>query len=497
MSALEEGKALLAQGRGDDAAATLAPLAESTDASHDALAAYAQALKATGRLEAALTIYERAARDYPSSGVAEHNVASLLGDLNRHDEAVAHARLAFSKGLDAPETWLVLGRALQSLGRDGEAEEAFRAALSRRPGWYDALRDLAQVIWMRTADPDAALKPVEDALRVWPNHPVLTALAAKVENYGGRAEAAYARLTAASAAHAGGAADVEMAASNLAATLGRPEEALRHAENALRLERGNSTAGILACDAFLGLGRADAAARMAQRLVQLNPEDQEAISRLAVACRILGDPLHLELYDYQAFVRAYDLDTPDGWPDLPSYLADLTAALHRAHGFSAHPYDQSLRGGTQTGTDLRGHSDPAIAAFFQAIDGPIRQHMAALGQGGDLHRRRNTGDYAIAGAWSVKLRPEGFHVDHIHPMGWLSSACYLELPAGLGSGATREGWIKFGEPGTPTQPRLEAEHYVQPAPGRLVLFPSYMWHGTVPFSGADTRLTCAFDVVPA
>jgi hypothetical protein len=28
------------------------------------------------------------------------------------------------------------------------------------------------------------------------------------------------------------------------------------------------------------------------------------------------------------------------------------------------------------------------------------------------------------------------------------------------------------------------------------LFPSYLWHGTVPFHGADTRLTIAFDVVP-
>jgi hypothetical protein len=29
----------------------------------------------------------------------------------------------------------------------------------------------------------------------------------------------------------------------------------------------------------------------------------------------------------------------------------------------------------------------------------------------------------------------------------------------------------------------------------LVLFPSYMWHGTAPFSSDGTRLTCAFDLV--
>lgn len=37
---------------------------------------------------------------------------------------------------------------------------------------------------------------------------------------------------------------------------------------------------------------------------------------------------------------------------------------------------------------------------------------------------------------------------------------------------------------------------VQPKPGRLVLFPSYWWHGTRPFHSTEPRTTIAFDVVP-
>jgi len=37
---------------------------------------------------------------------------------------------------------------------------------------------------------------------------------------------------------------------------------------------------------------------------------------------------------------------------------------------------------------------------------------------------------------------------------------------------------------------------VKPKPGMLVLFPSYFWHGTVPFEDGGRRLTAAFDVVP-
>jgi len=37
---------------------------------------------------------------------------------------------------------------------------------------------------------------------------------------------------------------------------------------------------------------------------------------------------------------------------------------------------------------------------------------------------------------------------------------------------------------------------VRPSVGKLVLFPSYFWHGTVPFTADRARLTVAFDVVP-
>jgi len=31
----------------------------------------------------------------------------------------------------------------------------------------------------------------------------------------------------------------------------------------------------------------------------------------------------------------------------------------------------------------------------------------------------------------------------------------------------------------------------------LAVFPSYMWHGTVPFEDTQPRLTIAFDMVPS
>lgn len=109
-------------------------------------------------------------------------------------------------------------------------------------------------------------------------------------------------------------------------------------------------------------------------------------------------------------------------------------------------------------------------------------------------RRRITGDYRLSGAWSVRLGAGGYHAAHVHPEGWLSSACYIDLPDAV-DGADRQGWIGFGGP--PFASDLPHQHFEKPEPGKLVLFPSYMWHGTIPFQGDQTRLTIAFDVVPA
>jgi hypothetical protein len=61
----------------------------------------------------------------------------------------------------------------------------------------------------------------------------------------------------------------------------------------------------------------------------------------------------------------------------------------------------------------------------------------------------------------------------------------------------KPGWIKFGEYSRSIGPSLPWEKAVRPRPGLLVLFPSYMWHGTLPTTGDQQRLTVAFDIAPA
>ena len=109
--------------------------------------------------------------------------------------------------------------------------------------------------------------------------------------------------------------------------------------------------------------------------------------------------------------------------------------------------------------------------------------------------------WRFSDSWSSRLRSGGFHTNHVHSHGWISSCYYVALPPAI-TDADRNthpqaGWLRFGVPdievagGDPAPRRAE-----RPRVGRLVLFPSFMWHGTVPFSDTLPRLTVAFDVMP-
>ena len=234
------------------------------------------------------------------------------------------------------------------------------------------------------------------------------------------------------------------------------------------------------------------AVQMAREAAPLN---QWYIAMEATGARLLGDPRYEELYDYERFVQPYVIETPPGWSSIEEFRLDLNAALKERHKFKAQPLDQSLRNGTQTPRGLLGDSDPIIVAFLQALKDPIAQYREHIGtRSTHPMTMRNHGEVVMTGCWSVRLQKGGFHVNHVHSEGWISSAYYAELPGEVEDTEAKSGWIKFGEPRFPV-PGATAGKYVQPEVGTLVLFPSYMWHGTMPIHGDEPRMTVAYDAV--
>jgi len=432
----------------------------------------------------------------PNDRVAWHNLAAAYGDLGHAAQAEEAARRAITLGIKAPETRLVLARALQSQRRLDESEREFERALALRPAYVEAHRDLAQLVWMRTGDAGAALRRLDKAIRAAPREPGLHLVRSIVLEFAGDRAGG---LVAAEAGLARSPNDVPLLrqAARLCAETGDADRALAFAQRAASLAPFAFDVRTSLCEALLAAGRIDDAAPIAAALCAVQPLNQYAIALQATVWRLQGDARYAALYDYGALVVSRELDVPPGWNRLDAFLDELTADLDGLHSFRTHPLQQSVRGGSQLQLQAPELARPLIGALFKSINAAVRAYMAQLGPGTDPLRSRNTGKAAYTGAWSVRLRSGGHHADHVHPHGWLSSACYIALPPSIGSKETdHAGWLRFGRPSMTTSPPLQADHLVRPEPGRVVLFPAYMWHGVEPFESDQPRLSVAFDVVP-
>ena len=267
-------------------------------------------------------------------------------------------------------------------------------------------------------------------------------------------------------------------------------------QQALSLNPGNLDVMLNYANACIPAKAYDRCQSLLRSALQQAPNNQFILALAATLYRARGGD-YQQLYDYPKFVQSYDLSPSEDYASIEDFNAALKIRLDEYHIFQSAPLNQTLRGGTQTNINLALVDDPIIRQFFMMLDGPIKSYMKHIGHDASHpFLRRNTGRYRFNGAWSVKLSPNGHHVNHVHPKGWISSSYYVDVPKVVDDASEKQGWIKFGEPGIEGV-NLPAEKFIKPEGGRLVLFPSYMWHGTIPFSGENSRLTLPFDVVPA
>jgi uncharacterized protein (TIGR02466 family) len=491
---LEQAEALMAEGRNAEALALTEALVVGDAPTHLALAAHSGALKLSGRSADALEFDRQAVERFESSPVAWHNYAATLDDLGRGAEAVEACEQSFRRGMDAPQTFAVYARALRAVGNHERADYAYRQSLMRAPGTNSVAVEFANYLWMQHGDVAKADAVLDLAFHGGaPAAPLLVAKATLYDAAGDTRRA----IDLLDKASRGMPTEtvLMMAATDFSLRLKQVDEAERFIRLAEAVDPKDRPIIQYSAIVDLARGRPEAALAKLRAALESYPEDQSLWGWTATAARAVGDPLYGELCDYDAMVAAYDLPTPEGWPSLEAFLKDLGKSLKDLHPYGQHPTNQSLRHGSQTMHLLTGSSDPAVSAFFKAVDAPLQAHMAKLGTGTDPIRRRNTFKYHIQGAWSVRLRSGGFHKDHYHPEGWISSAFYVEVPDAV-EGDDKQGWIRFGQPPFITDPPLPPDHYIKPKAGRLVLFPSYMWHGTVPFTTDEARMSIAFDAVP-
>ena len=240
---------------------------------------------------------------------------------------------------------------------------------------------------------------------------------------------------------------------------------------------------------LLRVGALDAALPLIDRLL-LTDQSAELYAYAATAWRLARDPRSEWLEGDERLVQTFDLTN-----ELPPLgtLADTFRTLHVGSGEYLY---ESVRGGTQTDGPLFSRIDPVIQQLRRAVVGAVERYVAqlpAMDRNHPLLRERRDRRTRFSGSWSVRLRGGGRHANHVHPRGWISSALYISLPETSPNDRQDAGWFTLGAPDEALGLPLPPWRKIEPKPGHLILFPSWMWHGTVPFAEGE-RLTVAFDV---
>ena len=428
----------------------------------EVLTNFGNMLRDQGDYSQAARCYQQAVDHVPEFAPAHAWLGVTLHELTRHDEAIAAMQRALRLDPLNQEIHANFKRIRWNLNQRERLHDSYRLACEQLPHCAEAHMNLAQSLLVN-GDYAHALVASQRAVALAPG-------SARAQSLLGQTQMALGNTVGGIQAHQRAhelASDDPLVAEELGAALSR-------------------------------VGSHDRARGVLQDAHTLAPRRSGILGRLCIALRELQDPALDELLDYDHFVLSEFIDTPPGFEDLAQFNVALHAALKVLHIGANHALEQSMRGGIQTENNLFQNPTGLVALLKQQITKTIDRFIDGLPSNCEHpFLRFKPSRYVFTGAWSTILNHAGYDGSHIHNEGWLSGTYYVAAPdLSAAQHAAREGYLQFGEP-----PRVHASERncavrsVAPEVGRVVLFPSYFWHGVRVFHDGGQRHSVSFDVI--
>jgi len=391
---------------------------------------------------------------------------------------------------------LEAGAELRQAGRLAEAAEKIENALALHRDHPRCLLELANL--QRSQDqPAKAAMTLRKALRAAPRNAQLAAnLGATLRDMGELDEALGAFRKAVAWQPSFPRALIELGVTYQA--LGEPREALAALRRSLALDGRQPNALGNAGLVELELGDPAAALADGEKCQKIDPRNTVAFAVRSFALRELGRTGEAAaLVNLERLVLPLALEDFEGYGSVAEFNGDLVAAVTTHPSLARQPNRRTTRMGRQTG-ELGYAQDGPIAVLRDALDRAVRRYQQTL-RGGESHPFLKCAPKTWRlSMWGTILGKGGHQEAHIHPQAWLSGAYYAQLPDSMKAGdGTQHGWIEFGRP--PDYFDLKSEpalRLIQPQEGTVALFPSYVYHRTVPTITDATRISVAVDVIP-
>lgn len=418
-----------------------------------------------------------------------------LNNLGRLDEAERDFSAAVGLDQQSADAHASLGHVLRRLRRNEDAERSLRRALALTPDHLPGLRSLG-MLCIADGRSTEAVRLFHKAVELAPaDADLLGQLGVALHNSGELSQAADAYTKALEL-------DARQVQSwlNLGITLqdlDRLEEAINAYEQASRLAPSRPAPLHRLAEALLTAGRCEEALQAAETAMALDPCHPSAISTRIIAAQRLGNDAEAQrLLGLDSLVIEQPLPTPDGYPGQEEFRKALVDHVMTHPTLTYEPGGHATRRGRHTRDLLQGDKGP-IEQLETGIIHLVNRYLETVSPPPDHPFPGNVPKPHRLAMWAVVMDTEGHQLPHIHPAAWLSGVYYVELPKTLGTGGDDvAGWIEFGLPPDELQDtKAPPVRLFRPVEGAVYLFPSFLYHRTIPFGGDGRRISIAFDVL--
>ena len=349
---------------------------------------------------------------------------------------------------------------LMSSGEVAEAVRIFTKVIKIVPNFAQAHFNLGSAL-TKVGKPKRAIKSLQQALKIEPDY-----------------------------------ADAHYNLANALRQIEQTDVSIKHYSQTLRINPDHSGAATNLASAHLELGQPNEAYEASVQAQTIEPGNRDAIAFTAIAATEKGDKqTSARILNPDLLVRPKQFDIRPGFDSLAAFNAALVDHVLTHPTLAKEPRNKATRNGQQT--DNLALGDGGTVAELQAMIGEaLDEYLEAINLDKEHPYPPLIPKLTKIDIWGTVLEAQGHQAAHMHRAAWVSGVYYAKLPDVMHSGEYgNAGCIEFCRP--PDEFPCTQQHdvkIIQPQEGTMVLFPSYMYHRTIPFESTDKRISIAFDL---